>query len=68
MRGNAEDTEGFRRTISELERRMDAVRRIAVGLSTATKMEDLVREALDISLALARADAGSILLYHPDKK
>jgi signal transduction histidine kinase len=29
---------------------------------------DLIREALDMGLALAGSEAGSILLYHPDKK
>jgi len=47
---------------------MDAVRRIAVGLSTSTHTDELVHEALDISLELAQADAGSILLFCPNRK
>ena len=68
MNSSVDDLDSLRRTISELERQMDAVRRIAVGLSAATETDDLVREALDISLELAEAEAGSILLFHPDKK
>ena len=68
MNSRLDDLDSLRRTVSELERRMDAVRRIAVGLSTTTQKDGLVREALNISLALADADAGSILLFHPDRK
>ena len=67
VNNKADSIDSLRRTVSELERQMDAVRRIAVGLSTATEMDQLVREALDISLDLAEADAGSILLFNPDK-
>ena len=68
MNSRVDDLDSLRRNVSELERRMDAVRRIAVGLSTTTQMDGLVREALNISLSLADADAGSILLFHADKK
>jgi len=57
----------LRRQISELERQLDAARRIAAGLSAITKTTELVQEALDISLEVAEADAGSILLYDADK-
>lgn len=65
MNGNAADLEALRRGMAELERQIDAVRRIAVSLSTVTEVEDLVREALNTSLALAQSEAGSILLYDP---
>ena len=58
----------LRRTVCELERRLQAVRSIAIGLSTATSVPDLIREALNISLKVAECDAGSILLYNPDRK
>jgi signal transduction histidine kinase len=67
MNNKLDNLDILRRTVCELERQMDAVRRIAVSLSTTTKMDELIREALDISLTLAQADAGSILLFHPDK-
>ncbi len=68
MDGKAVDLEGLRRGIAELERQIDAVRRIAVSLSTVTEVEELVREALNTSLALAQSEAGSILLYDPAKQ
>ena len=68
MDGSTVDLEGLRRGIAELERQIDAVRRIAVSLSTVTEVEELVREALNTSLALAQSEAGSILLYDRDKQ
>ena len=62
------ELESLRQTVSELERRLQAVRSIAIGLSTATNVPDLIREALNISLKVAESDAGSILLYDHDKK
>jgi len=65
---DAADVEGLRRAVSELERQVAAVRHLAVGLSTATELGELVREALNTSLVLAQSEAGSILLYDPIKK
>ncbi|UCH36206.1 MAG: GAF domain-containing sensor histidine kinase [Armatimonadota bacterium] len=62
------EVEDLRRAVSELERQIDAVRRIAIGLSTATEMDELIRDALHTTLASAQSEAGSILLYHPGKK
>ena len=52
-------------TVRELERQLEATRTIAAGLSSITNVEELVQQALDISLEIAEADAGSILLYDP---
>ena len=68
MDKETEETRSLRRAVSELERQIDAILRLAVRLSTATKVDELIREALDIGLTLAGSEAGSILLYHPDKK
>jgi signal transduction histidine kinase len=68
MNSNADDLDHSARVASELGRQMDAVRRIAVGLSTATSLDELIPEALHISLSLADAEAGSILLYHPGRR
>jgi len=62
------DVESLRRGVAALERQIDAVQRIAVNLSTATEPEQVVREALNTSLALTQSEAGSILLYHPEKQ
>lgn len=63
----AAEAQNLSRQVSELTRQLDAARRIAAGLSAITKTKQLVQEALDISLEVAEADAGSILLYDPDK-
>src|SRR4030066_1994757 len=68
MDGLTDDVASLRRGMSELERQIEAVRRIAVLLCTATEIGELVREALDTSLVLARSEAGSILLYNSDKQ
>ena len=68
MDGLTDDVAALRRGMSELERQIEAVRRIAIRLSTATEIDELVREALDTSLVLAQSEAGSILLYNPDKQ
>jgi len=62
------DVQGLLRSVSELQRRLDAVRHIAVKLSTATEVDELIREALNTTLALSDSEAGSILLYRPEKK
>lgn len=63
-----DDLQSLQHTIIEMERKLHAVRRIAASLSTSTKSDDVVRDALHISLDLAKAKAGSIILYYPDKK
>jgi signal transduction histidine kinase len=68
MHGKREDVESLGRAMAAMERQIDAVRRIAVSLSTVTEVEDLVREALNTSLALAQSEAGSILLHDPAKQ
>jgi signal transduction histidine kinase len=68
MENGRDEVGSLRRAMAALERQIDAVRRIAVSLSTATEIEDLVREALDTSLMLAQSEAGSIILYHPTKR
>ncbi len=68
MSRSQDDVESLRRGIAALERQINAVQRIALSLSTATEPEEVVREALSTSLALAQAEAGSILLYHPEKQ
>ena len=61
------DTDSLRREVMELRRQIDAMRHIAVALSTATKADEIIRQALDISLKLAESEAGTIFVYHPDK-
>ncbi len=53
-------------TVQALERQLAAAHTIAAGLSSITNVEELVQQALDISLEIADAEAGSILLYDAD--
>jgi signal transduction histidine kinase len=58
----------MQQTITELERQLDAIRHIAVGLSSIASFDHLVRDALSICLECAGAEAGSILLYSQEKR
>lgn len=60
--------------IAELERRLHerdeqlrAIRRITVALGGIVRQRDLVRQALETSLELVQANAGSIILYEADR-
>ena len=50
------------------DRQLAAVRRLAADLSSITKLEDTIEEALEISLDVVSAPAGSIVLYDPKKR
>ncbi len=58
----------LREEVEELSRQLAAVQRIAAGLSSVTKVDDIVREALALCLEIAEADAGSLVLYDPKKE
>ncbi len=68
MEGRDCALEALRRENSELARQIDAVRRIAISLSAATELEELVREALDTTLGLCHSEAGAIILYDAGKQ
>ncbi len=53
-------------TVQELERQLAATHTITAGLSSITRVGELVQQALDISLEIADAEAGSVLLYDSD--
>jgi len=55
------------REVDEQRRRLDAVLRIACELGCIIKVKDLVKQALNTTLDVVEADAGSILLFNPDK-
>jgi signal transduction histidine kinase len=62
------EMESLRRDVAELRRQIDAVRRIAAAVSTAYGADEVVRQALDVSLELADSDAGSILVFRPARE
>ena len=53
--------------LQERDTHMEAIRRISAALCQVTKVDELVRRALDTSLQVVSADAGSVILYDPDK-
>jgi len=48
-----------------LERQLEAARRISAELSSITKLDETIQEALNISLDVVDAHAGSIILFDP---
>ena len=58
----------LREEVEQLSRQLAAVQRIAAGLSSVTKVDDIVREALGLCLEIAEADAGSLVLYDPKQE
>jgi signal transduction histidine kinase len=54
--------------LQERDTHMEAIRRISAALCQVTKVDELVRRALDTSLQLAGAEAGSVILYDSDKE
>jgi signal transduction histidine kinase len=57
----------LRRQISLRDRQLEAVSRLAAKLSSVTKLDATVEEALHTSLNVVEAGAGSILLHDPNK-
>ena len=55
------------RTIQERDEQIHAIHRITSALSGIVRQQDLIREALEVSLELVDAGAGSIILYDEDK-
>ncbi len=62
----AQQVEQLRSEVAQLERQLEGARRTAAGLSSITRFEQLVQEALNISLEVVGAGAGSIILYDSD--
>ena len=48
-------------------RQLEAVQRVSAALYSVTDTDTLLRQALETSLDVVNADAGSILLYSPEK-
>ena len=53
----------LRAALAERERQIDAVHRISQALYTKTKLDDLLRETLQVSLETVEANAGSLILH-----
>ncbi len=65
--GASVELEQLRQRVNQLQRQLDAVRRIAVELSRQTEIRQIVKTALDVAMDVVEAEAGSVLLYDPDR-
>ena len=59
--------EELQRTVSERDEQIRAIHRITAALGGIVRQQDLIREALVVSLDLVDAGAGSIILYNEDR-
>lgn len=63
-----DEIERLRAALAERQRQIDAVHRISQALCTKTRLGDLLRETLQVSLDTVGANAGSIYRYYPEKQ
>lgn len=61
------DVAALQARLAQRDRQLASVHQITAALSTITKLSDVVKEALRVSLACVDAADGSVILYHPDK-
>ena len=59
--------EELQRTVRERDEQIRAIHRITAALGGIVRQQDLIREALAVSLDLVDAGAGSIILYDSDR-
>ncbi|MGI5816596.1 MAG: ATP-binding protein [Armatimonadota bacterium] len=60
--------ETLQRTLHERDEQIRAIHRITAALGGIVRQQDLIREALEVSLELVHAGAGSIILYDADRE
>lgn len=65
---DSHEVETLRQDLMLRERQLKAVHDISGALFARGDMDVLLRESLDVLLSTVDADAGSILLYDPDRK
>jgi signal transduction histidine kinase len=53
--------------LAQLNRQLQSIHRITAALGTVTKLSDLVRLALQVSLDCVQARDGSVILHHAEK-
>jgi signal transduction histidine kinase len=63
-----ETIESLRERLELCQKQLDTVHRISAALSSKSDLDSLLRETLRISLITVDADAGSILLYDPERQ
>lgn len=65
---SAAELEELRRTIQERDEQIRAIHRITAALGGIVRQQDLIREALAVSLDLVDAGAGSIILFSKERE
>ena len=60
-------SEELERKLRQRDEQIEAIRRISGALGTIVRTEELVQEALAVSMDLVSAGAGSIILYNADR-
>ncbi len=65
--GSAEQLEEYRRRLDQRDEQIRAIHRITSALGGIVRQQDLIREALAVSMEVVSAGAGSIILHDPDK-
>lgn len=63
-----ETTDSLERRLRRRERELNAIGRITRALHATTKMDDLVRQALDTAIETVEAQGGTIYLHNPERK
>lgn len=61
------EIERLREALQRQRRQIDAVARISEALHTKTRLDDLLRETLQVALESVDANAGSLILYEPER-
>lgn len=64
---NDQQIRELQREIALRDRQLAAVRRLAAELSSVTKLDETIQEALATSLEVVDARAGSLILHNPEK-
>jgi len=64
---SAAQLEELQRTVGERDEQIRAIHRITSALGGIVRQQDLIREALEVSLELVDAGAGSIILLNKDE-
>ena len=65
--GTTSQLEELQRIVGERDAQIRAIHRITAALGGIVRQKDLIREALEVSLDVADAGAGSIILYDADR-
>lgn len=63
-----EEIESLAQRLAQRDRQLDSIHQITAALRRVTKLNDLVKEALRVSLECVDAKDGSVILYDPEKE